>query len=120
MTVFHGTPYKTSSENPTRQHAARAKSMTLEEVSSRAAGMSRMRQKQHVDDMEQSEVRVYASGQRKLTSARKYEKPGRPQHHVTYVLVARGWKRNQRRKDASRRITNSEDALPVPAAWARA
>ena len=27
---------------------------------------------------------------------------------------------NQKRGDASRRITDSEDALPVPAAWARA
>ena len=34
--------------------------------------------------------------------------------------TARGWKLNQRRGDASRRITDSEDALPVPVAWTRA
>ena len=42
------------------------------------------------------------------------------EHHVTYVSTTRGWKLNQRRGDASRRITDSEDALPVPVAWARA
>ena len=42
------------------------------------------------------------------------------EHHVTYVSINRGWKLTQRRGDASRRITDSEDALPVPVAWARA
>ena len=42
------------------------------------------------------------------------------EHHMTYVSITRGWKLNQGRGDASRRITDSEDALPVPVAWARA
>ena len=42
------------------------------------------------------------------------------EHHGTYVSMTRGWKLTQRRRDASRRITDSEDALPVPVAWARA
>ena len=57
---------------------------------------------------------------KRLVALLKVWETAKADHHVTYVSITRGWKLTQRRGDASRRITDSEDALPVPVAWTRA
>ena len=63
---FSSTPHRgRSPEIPTAKLLRTPSPRRSKRCSRRAAGKSRMRQRQRVDDMEQSEVRIHTDGQRK-------------------------------------------------------